>query len=142
MDFLFSRKYLLIAGGAIILIIASWLLAGSQTEEPPVETARTEESEQNVNLEIPEHMAEPTLEILETAPTINNKEGYLPANWHQLTLAEKTALNPLDCPPDEEGFVHLRADNGECLGIKAGKYRKYGSGGNTSKTRHWKRSLG
>ena len=120
MDFLFSRKNLLIAGGiAIALAIAFWLLVGSPTEEAPVEIVRTEEHEQDNHEQVdtiasPERPAQPVFEPLETALAVDAEEQ-LPADWHQLTAAEKTTLNPFDCPPDENDFVHVRADNGGCL---------------------------
>ena len=116
MGFQFSKKHFLIVGGvAVALAAAFWLLAGSQIEEePPAETTRIEERVQAGDLKDPEHAAEPTFEPPETAPATDGG-GQLPANWHQLTAAEKTALNPLDCPPDANGFIHLRDDNGKCL---------------------------
>ncbi|MYB40045.1 hypothetical protein F4X86_01970 [Candidatus Saccharibacteria bacterium] len=43
--------------------------------------------------------------------------GQLPDNWRELSSAEKTALNPFDCPEDENGIVHLSAETGECLDV-------------------------
>ena len=115
MDFQFSKKNLLIAAGVTAaLAVTFWLLAGSQTEKPPVETARTEERGQNDDIQTPERIAELASEPPETALPVTDEEE-LPANWHQLTAAEKTALNPLNCSPDKNGFIHLRNDNGECL---------------------------
>ena len=115
MGYQFSRKHLLIAGGvAMALATTLWLLAGSQAEEPQAETARAEEHGQDDAIESPKPAVELAFEPSETIPTTDT-EGQLPANWHQLTATEKTALNPLDCLSDENGVVHLRADNGECV---------------------------
>ena len=119
MSFQLSRKQLLIGGGVIIVLAAVfWLLAGLQIEKTPVETTRTEEHEQDSrSIQSPNPEAEPNLKPVEMTPAIPtiDTEEQLPTNWHQLTDAEKTALNPLNCPPDENGFVHVRADNGKCL---------------------------
>ena len=48
------------------------------------------------------------------APRATDAQELSLANWHQLTPAQKTELNPHDCPPDDGGFVHIRADNGHC----------------------------
>ena len=42
----------------------------------------------------------------------------LPINWHSLSSAEKTALNPFDCPVDDEGIIRLSAETGECLEVQ------------------------
>ena len=39
-------------------------------------------------------------------------DGVLPDNWDELTVSEKIALNPYDCPD----LDRIRADNGRCLG--------------------------
>ncbi len=120
MGFQFSKNQLLIASGiAVVLVTAFWLLIDSQTEEAPVEIVRTEEREQDNReqadaIASPERPAQSAFELLEPAPAID-EEGQLPTDWHQLTVAEKIALNPLDCPPDKNDFVHVRADNGRCL---------------------------
>ena len=36
--------------------------------------------------------------------------------WQNLAPRQKTALNPLDCPTDEDDIVRLSAETGECLG--------------------------
>ena len=42
----------------------------------------------------------------------------LPENWHLLSNAEKTALNPFACPVDEDNIVRLSAETGECLEVE------------------------
>lgn len=39
----------------------------------------------------------------------------LPADWDQLSPAEKTELNPYDCPADENNAVLIDYQTGECL---------------------------
>ena len=56
----------------------------------------------------PETVAEPPAES-------GDGDSSLPANWHQLSAAQKTTLNPFGCPPDTDGYVHIRFDTGECL---------------------------
>ena len=50
------------------------------------------------------------------APTPSPFEtGLLPADWDQLTPAEKTELNPFNCPTHENEIIYLSAETGECL---------------------------
>ena len=55
----------------------------------------------------PEPEPEPTPSPFET--------GVLPADWDQLTPAEKTELNPFNCPAHENEIIYLSAETGECL---------------------------
>ena len=43
------------------------------------------------------------------------RANLLPLNWHELSSAEKIALNPFDCPADENNIVNLSAEDGRCL---------------------------
>lgn len=45
----------------------------------------------------------------------SQKTSTLPDNWNQLTLAEKTALNPYDCPEDENSDINIDEETGQCL---------------------------
>ena len=39
----------------------------------------------------------------------------LPEGWEQLSEAEKIALNPLDCLPNNQGTIKIDSDTGDCL---------------------------
>lgn len=82
------------------------------SQETPVKSEPAETEDQN------EDQREETSQPGEVT-VINPPAEGLPANWHQLTDREKTALNPFDCPADENGVIHLSSETGECLQAKS-----------------------
>ena len=63
----------------------------------------------------PDHISCITEEELASPECIYPPDENLPDDWHSLTSAEKTALNPLGCETDDNDDVHLSAETGECL---------------------------
>ena len=56
----------------------------------------------------------------------NPEISILAAIWSTLTNSQKTALNPYDCPADNNGIVYLSAETGECLEAPAPQPNRLG----------------
>ncbi len=80
----------------------------SQTgDEDDTEDNDADEDNQSALPEEPQPVPQPVPDPVQA--------GVLPVNWSQLSPTEKTALNPFECPADENGIIYLSAETGECL---------------------------
>ena len=107
----------------IVLIISSSRSISEREERTAEETSTSEESSaggapaeqssdddsQSDGQTVEPPAAEPQ------EPADETPEG-LPVGWSSLSSAEKTALNPFDCPVGEDGVIRMSAETGECLG--------------------------
>ena len=127
-----SPKVLLLVAGAVVLLFALLLFLPSRrsAEESSGDAGQTaagqdeaaqedqaddsrDDSGQNGQPRESEDEAQTTNQ--QESAENNSAAGRLPADWAQLTPAQQTTRNPLQCPVDENGIVHLSSETGECL---------------------------
>lgn len=86
------------------------------TQETPDETSTVGADQKDEDDDVAEPENPPPGPGPEPEPTPSPFEaGVLPADWDQLTPAEKTGLNPFNCPTHENDIIYLSAETGECL---------------------------
>ena len=137
-----TKHWLQLAGGLVIVVaVAGFLLSGNGDDaakrpaveqptpatspEPSQEATQTPSDNQPAGPEpptAPETAGEsagptPEQDPTETEPVLESRQNSsrLPDNWDQLSLPQKTDLNPFDCPADENDVTHIDDKTGECL---------------------------
>ncbi len=116
-----------------VLIIALAFLFTRNDDDTAVESSTENnvlENEEN-EAEVSESEQQPAtpeqLPMPEQPATPENPEiSILPAIWNTLTNTQKTALNPYNCPADNNGIIYLSAETGECLEAPAPEPNRFG----------------
>ena len=118
--------------GVVVLAIVLFLIFGrgndntsevTETEQSSSEGAPVDSGEVQTPNSDSEDVDSDSTEISE--PSVSGEDltrsedstDSLPEDWDQLTGLEKVALNPFNCPADNENIIRLSAETGQCLEI-------------------------
>lgn len=129
-----KRNWRYWVGGSLILLVAGTAAvvgwsggssnpptpAGQPVVEPAEPPTPAEEAPPAITPGQPQDQTpdQPSPEPPATNPSVV-ADGPLPANWDQLSEAEKIAANPRNCQPDSNGAIQLDLETGDCRAVPA-----------------------
>ena len=128
-----------VIGLSILLLVVLIINNGRSSSEPesPIEETQTsQEASENDETSVGgdesgDDIREDRDDVIATEPPedLGELPEGLPAGWRELSNAEKTALNPFNCPVDANGVVYLSAETGECLELEEEEEEEEGDDG-------------